>query len=67
MNYLLDNYSLTLGSTCFGKVIEMPMGSDPAPFMANLVLYYYERKLLLQVKKSSISKRLEYFQIFLGL
>ena len=26
------------------QLIEIPMWSDPTPFMGNLFLYYYERK-----------------------
>ena len=32
------------------------MGSDPAPFMANLFLYFYERKWVLNTKKSNLRK-----------
>ena len=32
------------------------MGSDPAPSMANLFLYYYENKWLLDTKKRDLSK-----------
>ena len=32
------------------------MGSDLAPFMANLFLYYYENKLLLDTKKRDLLK-----------
>ena len=30
------------------------MGSDPAPFMANLFLYYYECKYVKEVKQKDI-------------
>ena len=32
------------------KVIGIPMGSDHAPFMSNLLLYYYESKLVKNLK-----------------
>ena len=32
------------------------MGSDPAPFIANLFLYYYENKWLLDTKKRDLLK-----------
>ena len=44
------------------------MGFDLAPFMANLNMYYYERKLLLQIKKRDLRKALTFFSIvrFIG-
>ena len=44
INFLLDNCFLNFGSLSFRQIIEIPMGSDPAPFMANLFLYYYDNK-----------------------
>ena len=35
------------------QLIGIPVGFDPAPFMANLLLYCYERKWLLQAKKTT--------------
>ena len=31
------------------------MGSDPAPFIANLFLYYYENKWIPKMKKSNLN------------
>ena len=39
------------------------MGFDLAPFMADLNMYYYERKLLLQIKKRILRKALIFFSI----
>ena len=44
ITYLLDNCYFTVGDNVFKQVIGIPMGTDPAPFMANLFLYYYENK-----------------------
>jgi len=41
---------------CFRQLIGIPMGSDPAPFMANLFLYHYEKKWLQATKKRDIRK-----------
>ena len=40
------------------------MGSDPAPFMANLFLYYYENKWINKLKKSDIGRSRRYSNIF---
>ena len=44
ISYLLDNCYFSIGKNIFRQVVGIPMGSDPAPFMANLFLYYYESK-----------------------
>ena len=44
----------TLGNLLFKQVIGIPMGSDPAPFMANLFLYFYENKWLMKLKKQDL-------------
>ena len=45
LEYLMENCYFTFGDKVFRQVIGIPMGSDPAPFMANLFLYYYENTL----------------------
>jgi len=50
--YLLDNCFFTVGNHVFQQVIGIPMGTDPAPFMANLFLYYYENKFMKGLMKT---------------
>ena len=40
------------------------MGSDPAPFMANLFLYFYENKLLMQLKKQDLFSARKFSKTF---
>ena len=40
VKYLMSNCLFTVGSLLFRQVIGIPMGSDPAPFMANQFLLY---------------------------
>ena len=54
IKYLMSNCFFTLGDVLFRQVIGIPMGSDPAPFMANLFLYYYESKYVKEVKKKDL-------------
>ena len=44
LEYLMGNSYFTFGDKVFLQVIGNPMGSDPASFMANLFLCYYESK-----------------------
>jgi hypothetical protein len=52
--YLLDNCFFMVGNLVFKQVIGIPMGTDPAPFMANLFLYYYENKFMQGLRKTDI-------------
>ena len=40
MNWLLDNIYVTFGDQLFRQVIGIPMGTDCAPFLANLFLIF---------------------------
>ena len=40
----MDNCHFTFGEKLFRQIVGIPMGSDPAPFMANLFLYHFENK-----------------------
>ena len=50
----MDNCYFTLGERIFRQRIGIPMGSDPAPFMANLFLYFYEAKYVREVKSKDL-------------
>ena len=54
IKYLMNNCYFTCGKQVFRQVIGIPMGSDPAPFMANLFLYHYESKWLKELKKNNL-------------
>ena len=54
INYLMNNCYFTLGDFLFRQIIGIPMGSDPAPFMANLFLHHYEAKYVKEVKKKDL-------------
>ena len=40
------------------------MGTDPAPFMANLFLYHYEQQHVLQLKKEDVRRARRLTHIF---
>jgi hypothetical protein len=44
VEYLIDNIYVVCGDSVFRQVIGIPMGTDCAPFLANLFLYSYERE-----------------------
>ena len=55
IKYLMSNCYFTCGDCVFRQVIGIPMGSDPASFMANLFLYHYENKWLQEIKKTNLT------------
>ena len=44
LNWLIDNIYVSFGDKCFRQTIGIPMGTDCAPFLANLFLFSYEYK-----------------------
>ena len=42
VDWLIDNIYVTFGDQLFRQVIGIPMGTDCAPFLANLFLFSYE-------------------------
>ena len=53
--YLFNCY-FTVGPKMFCKIIGIPMRSDPAPFFANVFLYFYESKWMNKLKKNDLIK-----------
>ena len=51
LNYVIDNAFFQVGNKVFRQIIGIPMGSDPAPFIANLFLYIYENRFMTNLKK----------------
>ena len=62
--YLLDQCYFQIGKCLFRQIIGIPMGSDPAPFFANLFLYFYERKWILDLKKKDLAKARKFGSVF---
>ncbi len=42
VDFIIDMAFFCIGDKVYRQKIGIPMGTDPAPFMANLYLYYYE-------------------------
>ena len=52
IDYIIDNSIFAVADTSFKQVIGIPMGTDPAPFMANLYMFYYEFKWITELMDS---------------
>ena len=64
LKYLLDNCYFTFGESVFKQIVGIPMGSDPAPFFANLFLYHYESMWVRNLKKTNVQKARKFRHTF---
>ena len=60
--WLLDNTFVIFGDRCFRQEIGIPMGTDCAPFIANLFLYAYEFQWINKQIKNKNFKLLQKFK-----
>ena len=42
LDFLIDNIFVTFGGRVFQQTVGIPMGTNCAPLLADLLLYYYE-------------------------
>ena len=56
LEYVIDNAFFQVGDKVFRQIIGIPMGSDPAPFIANLFLYVYENRFMTNLKKNDLAR-----------
>ena len=56
ITFFFDKCFFDFGNFLFPKMTGIPISSDPAPFMENLFLQYYENKWLLDIKKRDLLK-----------
>ena len=47
VSYLIKECNFQFGTKTFSQKIGITMGIDPAPFWANLYLYYYEKQYVM--------------------
>ena len=64
INFLLDLCFFSVGNCVFHQVIYIPMASDPAPFIVNLFLYYYENMWLLSTWQNYLVKARKFCHVF---
>ena len=64
ITYILNNCFFTFGNFLMRQTIGIPMGSDPAPFFANLFLYHYESKWLTELMKTDLQKARKFSNTF---
>ena len=56
VDYLIDNIFVCVGNKVFKQSIRIPMGTDCAPLLANLYLFYFEYKFMKNLMKNNLAK-----------
>ena len=56
VEYLVDNIYIHVGNKVFRQCTGTPMGTDCAPLLANLYLFYYEYCYMKQLLKVNVGK-----------
>ena len=64
IRYLMRNCYFSFDNRVFRQIIGIPMGFDPAPFFANLFLYYYESKWVKDLQRHDITRARRFSLIF---
>ena len=64
LSFLIKNAYFRVGNLVFRQIIGIPMGSDPAPFFANLFLFYYECKWIKKLSKEDYGRARRLHNIF---
>ena len=52
--YLIDNIYVSIGNKIYRQCTGIPMGTDCAPLVANLFLFYYEYRYMRNLIKTNI-------------
>ena len=54
VEYLIDNIYVNVGNQVYRQCVGVPMGTDCAPLLANLFLFFYENRYMKSLIKSNI-------------
>ena len=60
IEYLIDNIYIKVGSKVFRQQVGIPMGTDCAPLLANLFLFYYEYKYMQNLIKDNLQVAMKF-------
>ena len=64
IRYLMSNCYFVFGNRVIKQDIGIPMGSDPAPFFANLFLFYFNDKWVRNVQRSDLFRASKFPTVF---
>ena len=57
ITFLVNNSYVTFGSRVYRQVIGIPMGTDCAPVVANIFLFYYELKFVSSLSEEELNDK----------
>ena len=61
LNFLLDNIYIKFGYKLYRQIVDIPMGTNCAPLVADLFLFCYERHFMLSLSEDNQSDVIEAF------
>ena len=64
ISFLINNAYFRVGKSIFRQKVGIPIGSDPAPFFANLFLFYYESEWIKRTSRVDFAKARRLFNTF---
>ena len=53
LHYLFNNIFIIFGSKLYRQIVGIPMGTNSAPLVADLLLFCYERDFMLSMSDNS--------------
>ena len=60
IEYLIDNIYIKVSSKVFTQQVGIRMGTDCAPLLANLFLFYYEYKYMKNLIKDNLQVAMKF-------
>ena len=64
LKYSIENAYFQVGNTVLRQKVGIPIGSDPAPFFANLFLYIYESRFIKHLLKTDPVRARKFRHVF---
>ena len=61
LHYLLDNIFIRFGSKLYRQIVGIPLGTNCAPLVADLFLFWYERDFMLSLSDNNQADIIEAF------
>ena len=61
LTFLLGNMYIRFGYKLYRQIVGIPMGTDCAPLVADLILFCYERDFMLSLSEDNQSDVIEAF------
>ena len=64
LEFLIDNIYIRVGNRVFRQIVGIPMGTDCAPLLANMFLFYYEYKYIKELIRTNLHLAMKFNYTF---